>query len=246
MKYLIVLAGIALMTACEPSAQQSEKDKKEDAAAGFTPAIPAGKIAVSFALDQDTQRVKIRFEVEQLSKEKDFELPLAQDVRDADLYRTVWDKPNSCYIGVLKQDHTSRYYHASQEGNDLKINQVGTPPAAIWQYAENTLGLGKIQVEEELTEHYQRNFQSGQIIADLIVSVKPAATKDSVRLYTEFGGARKTISIAAPEGYEAAIRATDKPDHCIFGFTKDNKFDGVMDIQVQNGRLQVTELKRVQ
>lgn len=245
-KHPLIIAGIVLLAACQSSTKQ-EQQQEDSAAAALTPAKPAGQVQVAIAFDKDTQRVKIRFALDTLLKEKTFEAPLAKDVDTADLYRVVWDKPNSCYIGVLKKDHSTRYYHASrsEDGRELKINHVGTPPEAVWHYAEQTLGLGKIKTAAPLTEHYKQNFQSGRIIADFIVNIRPASTPDSIQLYSEFGGGRKTQVIPVPQGYKPGIRSTGRPDHCVFGLVKDGAFEGVMDIRVENGHLQITELKRI-
>jgi len=222
---------------------------EQDAAAGFTPAKPDGAVQVSFTHEDDTTQVKIRFAIGGKEKEKSFEVPLAKDVDSADLYRTVWDKPNSAYIGVLKQSRVTRYFHASVgDDGELKIFHVGTPPEAIWHYAEGELGLGKttVKAKTELTDNYQHNLNSGTIIADFIVRLEPAAgSKDSVQLYTEYGGANKTLTIAVPKGYTPKIQLTDKPSHCIMGLMRDDGFDGVYDIKVEGGHLNVTSLTRV-
>lgn len=242
-----VFAVIVALTlaACQSGGKQ-ENDK--EAAGQFTPATPEGSIQVSFTHEDDTSQVKILFTLGGKTEEKSFDLPLASDVEGEDLYRTVWDKPNSCYIGVLKQNRGTRYYHASQkEDGDLTIFQVGTPPEEVWHYAEKTLGLGKVTVstKAELTDNYKRTLTSGTIVADLIVRLEPAGG-DSVQLYTEFGGASKKETIAVPEGYVPKIQLTDKPSHCVFGLLRDDGFDGVYDITVEGGHLRVTALRRVQ
>lgn len=243
MKNLSLLLLIPFFFACNESAKPTEQSSEATAADSFTPATAAGKIAVSFPAG-DTGQVTINFEVGGQSKEKTFELPLADDAKEADMYRTVWDKPNSAYIGVLMKKRETRYYHASQEGTDLKINQVGTPPAAVWQYAEQKLGLGKLDLTQEATQDYKTSLTSGKIIADLIVKVKPAiTTEDSVYIYTEFAGANKTLHLALPEGYHAGIISTpNHPDQCSVVFVKGSKFKSVADVSVKDGHLQISNL----
>lgn len=242
MKNWSFLFLLTFFFACNESGKQPEQDTETSAADGFTPATPAGKIAVSFP-EGDTGQVKIVFEIGGQTKEKVFELPLADDAQEADLYRAVWDKPNSCYVGVLKQKHATRYYHASQDGNTLSINQVGTPPAAVWQYAEQKLGLGKVELKVEVKDSYTKNLQSGKIIADFIVRTEAAESTDSVRLYSEFGGANKTLSVLVPEGYRAGIiSSTGRPDQCFLIFVKGNKFKNAVDVSVKDGHLQITKL----
>ncbi|KAA2241936.1 hypothetical protein F0L74_18935 [Chitinophaga agrisoli] len=226
--------------------QSGQQQEKGQAAATFQPAKPGGAINVDFTHEDDTSQVRIIFIMGDKTKEKSFDLPLAKDVDTVDLYRTVWDKPNSCYIGVLKQSHGTRYYHASVTADgELQILQRGTPPDTIWHYAEDVLGLGKMITKRPLMDNYTRNIQSGDILADLIVRLEPASTPDSIQLYTEFAGARKRQSFAVPSGYLPKIQGTDKTEHCIFGLQHDKTFDGVVDIKVENGRLQLTELGRV-
>jgi len=243
-KEAVLAVAIALgMAACQSGTKPAAE---QEAGTQLTPAEPAGTIQVSFTHENDTQQVKIHFTIGNQAIEKSFDLPLAKDVDREDLYRTVWDKPNSCYIGVLKQNRSTRYYHASQkEDGDLQIFQVGTPPAAVWHYAEDKLGLGKVSAKKELTDSYQRNLQSGNIIADFIVRLEPASGEDSVQLYTEFGGVNRKQTLAVPKGYVPMIQLTGEADHCIFGLRRDDGFHAVLDIKVRNGNLQLTEVGRV-
>ena len=240
---IVWAVALCCLFACQGQPGNSGRQPSGDTAAQLQPAKPAGAVQVSFTQEDDTSQVKIRFTLNGREKERSFDLPLAKDAEDADLYRTVWDKPNSCYIGVLKEDRGTRYYHASEENGELKILQVGTPPRAVWQYAEGELGLGKIHTGTGLTDNYKRNFQSGRIIADFIVRLSPG--KDSVQLYTEFGGASRTQSFPVPAGQQPVIQLTGNEDHCLFGFRQGDSFDAVIDIRVDKGRLQLTNLKRI-
>lgn len=246
---IIGIAALGCLAACQSPAPKGDtgQEQADTTAAGqLVPAKPAGAIQVSFAQEKDTQQVKIRFSLNNQEKESSFDLPLAKDVPEADLYRTAWDKPNSCYIGVLKADRGTRYYHASlSESGNLQINQVGTPPRAVWTYVEDVLGLGKVHAPAKVTDSYKHNLQSGKIIADFIVRLEPASRADSIALYAEFGGASKKQSLPVPQGYKPVIQLTDQPDHCVFGIMQDQQFDAIIDIKVQNGRLQLTKLKQV-
>ena len=240
MKNWSFLLLITLFFACNESGKTAEGTEKS-AADGFTPATPEGNVLVSFP-PGDTGRVTIAFELGGQSKVKTFDLPLADDAKESDLYRIVWDKPNSAYIGVLMKKRNTRYYHASLDGTDLKINQVGTPPAAVWQYAEQKQGLGKIDLTTTVTQNYRRNVTSGKIIADLIVKIQPAiTTTDSVYVYAEFGGANKTLRLALPENFQGGIISSkDHPEQCEVVFTKGSKFKSVADVSVKDGHLQIT------
>lgn len=242
MKNWSFLLLITLFFACNESGKTSEGTEKS-AADGFTPATPEGKVTVSFPT-ADTGQVTIAFELGGQTKEKTFDLPLADDAKESDLYRTVWDKPNSAYIGVLMKKRNTRYYHASLDGTDLKINQVGTPPAAVWQYAEQKQGLGKIDLTTTVTQNYRRNITSGKIIADLVVKIQPAiTTSDSVYVYAEFGGANRLLHLALPDGFRGGIISNkEHPDQCEVVFVKGSKFKNVADVSVKDGHLQITNL----
>jgi hypothetical protein len=250
MKAWPLLLSATLFFACDQSSKQSSSNETEDissAGEAFQPANAAGKISVSFPMT-DTTEIKINFEVDGKTKEKTFELPLAKEVEEKDLYRVVWDKPNSCYIGVLKQNRTTRYYHASVDDKGfLQINHVGTPPAGVWQYAENKLGLGKVSASTaaKLEDSYKKNLQSGRIIADFIVRIVPLEAKDSVHVYAEFGGGNRTISQAVPAGYKPGILVSDsKPNQCFVVLEKDGKLTNAVEILVEGGHLQINTLTR--
>jgi len=250
MKVWSLLLVTTLFFACDPYKQPAADDPNDNTSAGeaFAPVAAAGKVSVSFPVT-DTTEIKILFELDGKTKEKSFELPLATDVSEKDLYRVVWDKPNSAYIGVLKQKHDTRYYHASvDEKGYLQINHVGTPPAGVWQYAENKMGLGKVTVSEsvKLDDSYTKNLQSGKIIADFIVKVIPlASTKDTVHIYAEFGGGNKTMSLPVPAGYKAGVFVPkDKLGQCFVALEKDGKLTNSIEIKVEQGHLQINTLTR--
>jgi hypothetical protein len=250
MKAWPLLLSATLFFACHQKQEPGSSNETEDtssAGEAFEPAKPAGKVTVSFPVT-DTTEIKILFELDGQKKEKSFELPLAKDVDEKDLYRLVWDKPNSCYIGVLKQKNGTRYYHASLDDKGfVQINHVGTPPAGVWQYAENKMGLGKVSVsaKNKLEDIYKKNLQSGRIIADFIVRIVPLERKDSVHVYAEFGGANRTFSQPVPEGFKPGILISEgKPSQCFFALEKNGKLTSVTEITVEDGHLQINNLVR--
>ncbi|QHS62793.1 hypothetical protein [Chitinophaga agri] len=250
MKAWSLLLITTLFFACDPSpknAASADENDKTSAGEAFKPAEPAGKLSVSFPVT-DTTEIKLVFEMDGKTKEKTFELPLAKEVPEKDLFRLVWDKPNSCYIGVLKQNRDTRYYHASvDEKGYPQIFHVGTPPAEVWQYAENKLGLGKISsaTAAQIVQSYKQNFQSGKIIADFIVQVKPGASDAAVEIYAEFGGANRTLPLAVPAGSKAGLLLQKgRPEQCFVVLETDGKLSNTYEIKVENGRLQINTLTR--
>ncbi|WP_143305325.1 hypothetical protein [Chitinophaga vietnamensis] len=250
MQHFRVWLALAVLgfTSCHSnsSTNGNEQTKAEDA---LKPATPAGSVQVSIGnRDKDTQDITIKFVLEGKDKEKSFSQPVLKEVSDSEVYRVLWDKPNSCYIGVLKPNHSVRYYHASQDSasKDLKILWATAPPERIWSYIENTMGLGKISSAAALSNEYKKNFQSGNIIADFIVQLKPDSTAaDKVELYVEFGGVRKSMYLPVPAGYKPTVQPTSSQDHVYVSMAKDGKLEAVMDLKVENGRLKIEHLKDI-
>jgi hypothetical protein len=236
--------AIAVFSACNPGNNKANSDVSTEKA--VKPATPEGTIAVVVTdKEKDTQQVTIKFQIKDLKKEKTFEQAVLKDVSDADEYKVLWDAPNSCYIGVLKPSHQARYYHASVKDKELKILWVPTPPEQIWQYMENTMGLGKVAVGGELANKYRKNIQSGKILGEFIAEIRPDASPDSLELYVEFGGIRKSMFMPLPKGYKATIQETANEDHVLFSFVKDGKAEPMIDMHVENGRLQIKTLKEI-
>lgn len=246
----IFIATLISAAACNQQARKPGNVNGNTKNTAFAPATPAGEINVAISgLGNEQQQVRIRFRIHGRTAEKTFELPLMKGLPAEELYRIVWDAPNSCYVGVVKANSGTRYYHASVgEDSTLKILQSGTPPMAVWQYAENKLKLGSpkpvVLINAATTTAYKKNIQSGKIIADFIINVQPAASPDSVKVYTEFGGARNTRVFAVPAGYKPMVQMTDSQDHCFFVMKNEERTSVVMDIQVKNGRLKLKELNQ--
>ncbi|NLR63650.1 hypothetical protein HGH92_04955 [Chitinophaga varians] len=245
--FRVWLAGLAVLAFTACNSGTGKKNNGTDTAAALVPATPAGSVEVAITgKDKDTQQITIKFQIKDLKKEKSFEQAVLKDAPDAELFKVLWDEPNSAYIGVLKPNHAVRYYHASQDDKgDLKILWATAPPKRIWEYMENTMGLGKVSASAELTKKYSKNMQSGMIIADFIVEIRPDNTPDSVELYVEFGGVRKSMYIGIPAGYQPTIQQTSDADHVYFSLVKDGKAEPFIDLKVENGHLQVKTLKEI-
>jgi hypothetical protein len=239
-----ILPATTLLFACNSGKTGEQQGAATSAAGDFTPATPAGKVTVAFPSDADTSRISIHFEADGKSNDKTFVLPLARDVAEQDLYRVVWDKPSSAYIGVLKSDHTTRYYHASIDNGDAKINQVGTPPAAVWHYAEDKEGLGTVSLDLKPVDNYTQELTSGKIIAELIVKKLPTSSPDSVKMYAEFGGANKTIELAVPaEATTGIVSSTSYPHQAFLVQVLNKRYTNLVEIKVEDGHLQVNKLR---
>jgi hypothetical protein len=241
-----LIVALTVLAACGSGSQQQQNGK--DSLVAVQPATPAGSIGVAVSgREKDTGKVTITFQLKDQKKEKTFEQSLLKDVPESDLYKVLWNAPNSCYIGIMKANHQPRYYHASvNEKNDLQILWASTPPAPIWQYMENTMGLGRVSAAGNIVGKYKKNIQSGKIIADFIAEIRPLTSADSLELYVEFGGLRKSMFMALPKDTRATIQPTGKDDHVYFSFIKDNKAEPMIDLEVENGRLQIKTLKQIQ
>ncbi|MBO9733086.1 MAG: hypothetical protein J7623_30880 [Chitinophaga sp.] len=238
--------AIAVLSACNSGNQNvNGTTGKEEAA--VHPATPAGTIDVTITdRDKDTSQVTIKFKINGQEKEKTFEQSLLKDAADADLFKVLWDAPNSAYVGVMKANHQPRYYHASiSDKNDLKILWFASPDKRIWSYMEDSMGLGKVAASGEMVQQYKKSFQSGKILADFIANIKPGAAADNVELYVEYGGFNKSMTIPVPKGSKAVIKPTAEQDHVYFSFVTGNKVEPVIDLHVENGRLQVKALKEL-
>lgn len=204
--------ALAILSACN-SGTNKEAATGESASV-VKPATPEGTISVTFSdKEKDTSLINIKIQLKEGTKEKSFEQAILKDVPESDLYKVLWNEPNSCYIGVMKPNHQPRYYHAFVDSKkDVKILWAATPPQPIWEYMEGTLGLGKVTAGSEMLQQYKKSFQSGNILADFIVEIKPDASPDSLELYVEFGGLRKSMFMPVPSGSKGVIQPTGQDD----------------------------------
>jgi hypothetical protein len=237
--------AIAVLSACNSG--NNKGTATGDSASVIKPATPDGTVSVTFSdKEKDTSLITIKFQLKEGTKEKTFEQAILKDAPEADLYKVLWNEPNSCYIGVMKANHQPRYYHAFVDSKkDMKILWAATPPQPIWEYMEGTLGLGKVSAGGEMLQKYKKSIQSGNILADFIAEIKPDASPDSLELYVEFGGLRKSMFMPVPAGSKGVIQPTGQDDHVYFSFIKDGKAEPVIDLHVESGRLQIKTLKEI-
>ncbi|MBV7531239.1 hypothetical protein [Chitinophaga sp. sic0106] len=244
----LAIAALGFTAACNNAQQSGKSTAQQSDSVPMTPATAAGKVEVVLKdRNKDTARVVIKFEINGEVKEKSFDQAILQEGSDEDVVRVAWDKPNSAYIGVVKPNRAPRYYHASVDSSKghLKIFWATVPPKPVWLYMENVQGLGKVSHSGEIVTSYRKNIQSAKIIEDFIVDIKPGKSPEEVILYVEFAGVNKTMTMPVPKGYKATIQKTATPDHVYFSMEKDGQLDAVMDLKVEDGRLQVEHLKEI-
>ena len=124
--------AIAVLSACNSGKKPSET---ADSLNVVHPAKPDGTVSVTISgREKDTSEITISFQVKDQKKEKTFEQVVLKDVSDNDLFKVLWDEPNSVYVAVLKPSHNARYYHGSIHDGEARIMVVGTPPQRIWMY----------------------------------------------------------------------------------------------------------------
>lgn len=244
------LAACALATGI--MACNNSTDQKETSAASTVTddavkeATPAGTINVAFSKkDKDTSTVTFNFTVDTLKYEKSFDdLPLMKGFADTAIYRILWDKPNSVWIGIIKSNRDNRYYHGTQDGASLRILWVPSPPARIYEYIDKKLGLGDVIRQQPLVEKYKENFQSGLIISDFIVELKPSTTPNSIDVYIKFGGAERTLNMPVYSKGKPYIQAYKKDDVFV-GLQIDGELEEYYEVKVIEGRIGAKQLKSV-
>lgn len=240
-KILFLCASAATLMAC---GNQKKEDKKN--ADTITPAKPAGTVNIALEhRDKDTSVVNFTFTIDTIRYEKTFkDLPLVKGFADTSIYRILWDAPNSVWIGFVKADRDTRYYHGSQDGRLLKILWVPSPPAKIYNYMEKTMGLGDVIRSQPRTLKYKKNFQSGQIISDFIVEIQPANTPKEVNIYIEFGGVTRVLTMPVPDGAKPYVQAYAQ-DHVYAGLEIDGELEEIYEVKVVEGRIGARQLKAV-
>ena len=241
-KFLFLCATAAALTACSNN-ESKKKDSKANADV-VTPATPAGTFSVTFSeREKDTSTVHFSFTVDSLQYERSYnDVPLMKGLEDTSLYRILWDAPNSVWIGFIKANRETRYYHGSQDGRSLKILWVPTPPAKIYEYMEKEMGLGDVIRNQPRVFKYKKNFQSGNIIADFIVEIQPGNSPDEANVYIEFGGVTRVLTMPVPEGAKPYVQAYAQ-DHCFAGLEIDGELEEYFEIKVVNGRIGARQLK---
>lgn len=247
MKQLLAVCTMALgIMACNNS---TNKEKGKDSSAvdnAVTEATPAGTINVAFGKkDRDTSTVTFNFTVDTLKYEKTFDdVPLMKGFADTAIYRILWDKPNSVWIGVIKADRNNRYYHGTQDAASLRILWVPSPPARIYEYIDKKLGLGDAIRQQPLVDKYKENFQSGQIISDFIVELRPSGAEGTIDVYLKYGGVERTLNMPVWGNGKPYIQAYRKDDVFV-GVQVDGELEEYYEIKVVDGRVGTKQLKTV-
>lgn len=247
MKQLLAVCTLALsMTACNNS---TDKEKGKDSTVvdnSVTEAKPAGTINVTFSKkDKDTSSVTFNFTVDTLKYEKTFDdVPLMKGFADTAIYRILWDKPNSVWIGIIKANRDNRYYHGTQDGASLRILWVPSPPARIYEYIDKKLGLGDVIRQQPLLDKYKVNFQSGLIISDFIVEFRPSSVEGTIDVYLKFGGVERTLNMPLWGNGKPYIQVY-KQDEVFVGVKVADELEEYYQIKVVEGRIGTKQLKTV-
>lgn len=242
-----LIPAIFLFALCACGGSGDDKSKKyHEGEAPVTRAKPAGTLQVKIDdREKDTSKVTFYWNIDSLKYEKSFtDLPLMQNLTDTSLYKVLWDAPNSVWIGFIKPNRDTRYYHGTQDGRSLRILWVPSPPQRIYQYMEKDMGLGDAINNYEKVTSYKKNITSGKIIAEFIVDIRDA-TPDNVKVYMEFGGIRRDIDLPTPKGTKPYIMAV-ADDHCVVGLEmEDGETEDIYQIKVVNGRIGYKQMKTV-
>ncbi|WP_126247247.1 hypothetical protein [Chitinophaga rhizosphaerae] len=238
---------LVLLTACGgPSADEKARKNYHEGDAPVAPAKPAGTLEVKIEdREKDTSKVTFYWTVDSLKYDKTFnDLPLMQNLTDTSLYKVLWDAPNSVWIGFIKPNRDTRYYHGSQDGKSLRILWVPSPPQRIYQYMEKDLGLGDAIRNYEKVTRYAKQVKSGQIIAEFIVDLRNA-TPEKVGVYMEYGGVRREIDMPTPKGTKPYIMAVAE-DHCVVGLElEDGEMEDIYQVRIVNGRIGYKQMQTV-
>ncbi len=241
------MALLLAVSACNnKSAKTGDATASTDEEAPLQPAKPAGTMQVSIqGRDKDTSSVTFTFSIDTIRYERTYkDLPLVKGFPDTAIYRVFWDEPNSVWIGFIKPNRDTRYYHASQDGRQLKVLWVPSPPRKIFTYMEKTLGLGDVIRQQPRVSRHEKNIQSGLIIDKFTVALKPGADKSAADVYMKFGGIERTLNMEVPDGGKPYIQAyTD--DNVIVGVELGGELEEFYEIKVVNGRIGYKQLQTV-
>lgn len=236
---LLFLALPFAFAACNSGSSDKQKDEYKSDENPVVPATPGGTFTVTILdRDKDTSAVRFNFTVDTLKYERTFnDLPVIKGYPDTAVYKIFWDAPNSVWVGFIKPNRDTRYYHGSQDKASLRINWVPSPPRRIYQYMEKYVGLGDAIRQQPMLEAYDKELQSGRIIAHFIVRLKDVQTPRTKGVYLEYGGIRRELELPVPEGAKPYIQAVAE-DHCVVGLLMpDGEKEDYYEIKVVNGRI---------
>ncbi|RPD42350.1 hypothetical protein [Chitinophaga barathri] len=238
MQRLLSFALLLTLAACGgPSGEKKDEYKSDENP--VVPATPGGTFTVTILdRDKDTSAIQFNFTVDTLKYERTFnDVPLIKGYPDSSVYKVFWDEPNSVWIGFIKPNRDTRYYHGSQDKASLKINWVPSPPKRIYQYMEKVAGLGDAIRQQEMVQEYDKEIKSGQIIAHFIVKLKEAKEPGTKGVYLEYGGIRRELELPVPEGAKPYIQVVSE-DHCVVGLQMpDGEKEDYYEVKVVNGRI---------
>lgn len=237
---------LVLLSACAGSGEDKAGKAYHEGDAPVAPAKPAGTLQVQIEdREKDTSKVTFFWTVDSLKYDKTFsDLPLMRNLSDTSLYKVLWDAPNSVWIGFIKPNRDTRYYHGTQDGKSLRILWVPSPPQRIFQYMEKEMGLGDAIRNFQKMSRYEKELKSGQIIAPFIVDLRNA-TPEKVGVYMEYGGVRREVDLPTPAGTKPYIMAVAE-DHCIVGLElEDGELEDIYQVKVVNGRIGYKQMKTV-
>lgn len=210
------------------------------------PAQPAGTMAVTIiGREKDTSAVTFHFSIDTIRYERTYkDVPLAKGVPDSAVYRVFWDEPNSVWIGFIKPNRDTRYYHASQDGRLLKVLWVPSPPKRIYEYMEKTMGLGNAIRQQPTVTQYAKYVQSGTLLDTLKVELRNTRNPLITNIYMKFGGVERNLEMQVPERAKAYIQPfTD--DHVVVGFDFMGEKEEMCEIKVVNGRIGYKTLQKL-
>lgn len=243
MKRNALILGLAFLCAATACNQPGKKGDGKDST--VTPATPAGSIEVHLeGRDKDTQQVRINFQLGNAKTEQVFDVELLRQGADTALYRVLWDKPNSAYVGVIKKDKEVRYYHALDDSPFVRIRWSASPPKPIWQYVEGPMGLGAFLKNVPLVKTYKKNIKSGNIIDDFSVDIEKV-TADSVDLHYRFGGVDEKEGFAFPGNLAEPFLTVAQDDMVYFGLKINGEYKEATEVRVRNGRLETKTIRKL-
>ncbi|MGX5817450.1 hypothetical protein ACWKWU_04595 [Chitinophaga lutea] len=247
MRGIIIAGALALALAACNSGGGATKGDTTAAAEVLESAKPAGTLEVALKdRNKDTSAVTFTFAIDTTRYEKTFnDLPLMPGLPDTALYRVFWDQPNSVWIGFVKRNRDTRYYHGTQDGPLLKILWVPSPPQRIYRHIEQNLGLGSAVRDKPRMGNYSKALQSGRIVDTFRITLQRAEQiKDSVIVMAHFGGSDETFALPTPQGTKPYVQPiTD--ELCYVGLEIEGEPLEVFEVTVNDGRLTYKQLRKI-